>query len=110
MGTTTILSDIATSPSALDVLLNLELFGAYLGFPSGDLGVIFARIARALFGLLGIIFLILVIWSGFTIMISGGNEERVTQAKRTFVNAVIGLVIILTSYSIVTYIVRLLLP
>lgn len=98
------------SPIYTWINYNLLLFGAYLGFPPADLSTVFGRVARALFGLLGLIFLLLVIWSGFSIMISGGDEEKVNKAKKTFFNAVIGLVIILMSYAIVSFIIGLFVP
>jgi len=46
---------------------------------------------------MGALFLILMIYGGFTWMTAQGNEEKIAKAKRIIVNAVIGLSIILLS-------------
>ncbi len=49
---------------------------------------------------LGIIFLALILFSGFQWMTAGGNPENVAKAKKRLINAVIGLIIILASWTI----------
>ena len=51
-------------------------------------------------GLLGILFLILIIYGGFKWMNAQGAEEDVTKAKNILTQAVIGLVIIMAAYAI----------
>ncbi|HNV96879.1 MAG TPA: hypothetical protein PKL13_01000 [bacterium] len=67
-----------------------------------------AFIIRLIMGFLGIAFLILTIISGFQWMMSGGNEEIISKAKNRIKNSVIGLAIILLSYSISIFIFDLL--
>ncbi|MBU0722584.1 pilin [Patescibacteria group bacterium] len=55
-------------------------------------------------GLLGIIFLILIIYAGFNWMTAAGEEEKVTKAKDTLQRAVIGLIIIIAAYSITYFV------
>jgi hypothetical protein len=74
-----------------------------------DLGFLISRIIQIVLSFLGIIFLILIIFSGFRWMTSGGNEEAVKKAQGTIKTAIIGLVIVLTAYSI-TYFVFKYLP
>ncbi|MCX6796023.1 MAG: hypothetical protein NTW06_00825 [Candidatus Falkowbacteria bacterium] len=50
--------------------------------------------------LLGIIFLILVLYAGFTWMTSLGNEYKVRKAKDTLIQATIGIIIIISAYAI----------
>ena len=54
--------------------------------------------------LLGIIFLVLILYGGFIWMISGGNEFKVAKAKKILTNAVIGLIIVLSAYSITYFV------
>ena len=61
-------------------------------------------IIRSLLGILGILFLILIIWGGYEWMFSGGNEERVTKAKQRIKMAVNGLIIVLLAYAISSFI------
>lgn len=79
-----------------------------LGLPAYDIRVIIANIIRAALGLLGIICLVLMLYAGYLWMTSGGNEEQIGSAKRILTNAVIGLAIILSAYTIVLFVMRLL--
>ncbi len=51
-------------------------------------------------GFLGILFLSLVIYSGWQWMTAGGNEEKVSEAKQRIKNAVLGLALIFFAYII----------
>ena len=62
---------------------------------------------QGIFGLLGIIFSLLIIYAGFLWMTAQGTEEKVKRAKNIITSAVIGLVIIVASYAIVGYVVAL---
>jgi lysylphosphatidylglycerol synthetase-like protein (DUF2156 family) len=55
-------------------------------------------------GFIGLIFLIMIIYSGVQWMTSAGNEEKITKAKQRIINSVIGVVIILLSYAIANWI------
>jgi len=48
----------------------------------------------------GIIFLIMIIFSGFQWMTSGGNEEVITKARKRLINSIIGVALILCAYII----------
>ena len=52
----------------------------------------------------GVIFLILIIYAGFTWMLARGNEAEVKKAKDLMFDAVIGLVIILSAYAITAFV------
>ena len=54
--------------------------------------------------LLGVIFLVLVIYGGFLWMTSGGNETKVLKAKQTLTRAIIGFIIIISSYAITMFV------
>jgi len=58
----------------------------------------------AFLGLLGIIFLVLIIYAGYNWMTAQGDEEKVTIAKNTLTRAVIGLIIIVAAYSITYFV------
>lgn len=75
----------------------------------GDPRVIAARIINVALGLLGIIFLALVIYAGFLWMTSGGDSSNAERARTLLRNAVIGLIIILTSWAITRYVISRLL-
>lgn len=71
---------------------------------STSLSGIVAIVIKAFLGLLGIIFLVLIIYAGFEWMTAQGDEEKVTKAKDTLTRAIIGLVIIIAAYSITYFV------
>ncbi|MDP3970150.1 MAG: hypothetical protein Q8P90_00450 [bacterium] len=60
-------------------------------------------------GLLALVATGIILWGGFAWMLSGGNEEKVANAKLILRNGVIGLVIVLASWGIATFVINLLL-
>ncbi|MCX6744587.1 MAG: pilin [Candidatus Parcubacteria bacterium] len=64
-----------------------------------------ATIIQILLGLLGIVFVILMIYGGVLYMTSTGEAKKVEHAKNVIVYAVIGVVIIALAYALTTFIV-----
>jgi hypothetical protein len=73
------------------------------GIPA-DPRAIIANIIVVVLGLLGTIFMVLLIVAGFKYMTSMGNEEQTSSAKDQIVSAVIGLAIILAAYALTSFI------
>ena len=65
-----------------------------------DPRIIASRVIRMVLSFLAIIFLCLIVYAGFLWMTAGGNEDNIDKAKKLMNRAVIGLVIVLTAYSI----------
>ncbi|NCU44209.1 hypothetical protein EOM71_00835 [Candidatus Falkowbacteria bacterium] len=59
-------------------------------------------------GLVGVIFLALIIYGGFLWMTAAGNEKQVETAKSIISRAAIGLIIIVLAYAITFFIIKLL--
>lgn len=76
--------------------------GANYGDPI-DPRVTAALIIRAMLGMTTIVLIILNIYAGVTWMTAGGNEEKVEKAKTTIKNSTIGLIIVLSAYSITVF-------
>ena len=55
-------------------------------------------------GLIGMIFVALILYAGYQWMTSAGNEDKITKAKSNLLNAVIGLIIIFLAYSITWFV------
>jgi hypothetical protein len=62
------------------------------------------KIIGAGLAFLGVIFLVLIIYSGFVWMLSRGNDQAVSKAKDTISAAIIGLVIVLAAYALTNFI------
>lgn len=68
---------------------------------SGSLSSLATSIISILLGLAGIIAVIFLIIGGYYWMTARGNETQVVSARKTVINALIGLVIVVLSYMIV---------
>jgi len=95
----------AGESNPLDVLKN---FGGEAGYNQTNnnqgLGIIVGQVISAFLGLLGIIFVILIIYSGFKWMTAGGSPEDVKKAQDTIKRAIIGLIIIASAYAITYFV------
>ncbi len=69
-----------------------------------DIRMVIVSLIRTFLGLLGIVFVGLLVYAGFKYMTSQGNDDQVAEARKQIVHSVIGLVIILTAYSITHFI------
>lgn len=56
-------------------------------------------------GLLGIVFIVLIVYAGYVLMTARGEEKKVTEAKDTITSAIIGLAITLGAYAITDFVV-----
>jgi len=65
---------------------------------------IVAVVIKAFLGLLGVIFVVLIIYAGYSWMTAQGEEEKVIKAKDTLRQAVIGLIIITAAYAITYFV------
>ena len=63
-----------------------------------------ATIINYILGLMGVVFAILIIYGGWEWMTAGGNEEQVTKGKKYLINSTIGLIIILSAYTITWFV------
>ena len=63
-----------------------------------------ANIVKTLLTLVGIVFVVLIIYGGFTYMTAAGADEKVKKAKSILKNSVIGIIIITMGYTITFFI------
>ena len=63
-----------------------------------------AYIINPLLSLVGVIFLVLMIYGGFLWMTAGGNSGQVDKAKNILITAIIGTVIIAAAYAITNFV------
>lgn len=72
--------------------------------PSLTLGGVVALIIKGFLGLLGVIFIILIVLAGYNWMTAAGDEEKIKKATSTIRSAIIGLLIIIAAYSITYFV------
>ncbi len=65
------------------------------GKPKQEFAYAWVNSVNGLITLMGILFMILVIYGGWLWMSAKGNEEQVQRAKKLLINAVIGLAVII---------------
>ena len=70
------------------------------GTDAADPRIVASRLIRMFIGVLGVIITYLFVMAGYHFVSSHGNEEKVTKARKMMQGAVIGLIIILASFSI----------
>jgi len=74
-----------------------------LGLGEADLEETVIAIIQWILGLLGLVGVIMILYGGFTWMTAGGNEEKIEKAKKIISAAIIGIIIVILSWAIVTY-------
>jgi len=111
---------IAFSTTIYGLIIALPVFAADdygLGATAGEAGLttglasksvpeIIGSVIGVVLGLLGVVFMILLLYGGYSWMTAYGNEQKLTKAKDTIINAVIGLIIILAAYAISTFVIN----
>lgn len=101
-----ILGILAFIDPALAQTDDLASVGTSAGYSSDtDLMEIIGRIISIVLGSLGVIFLILLVYSGWVWMTAGGDAERVKKAQRILINATIGIIVVVMAYAITTFII-----
>lgn len=61
---------------------------------------------QQMLGMVGVVLVILIIYGGLMWMTAGGNEEKVTKAKKLLTSAIIGIVIIFGAYAITEFVLK----
>jgi hypothetical protein len=99
-----------TQASGGDVLGSLIMTGGSGTYDVGkyedtDIAVYIGNIIQYILGFLGVIFLVLLIYSGFLWMTARGESDAVSTSKDILTNAIIGLIIVLMSYVVTSYVI-----
>jgi hypothetical protein len=81
--------------------------GFFVSLPNNTpQGIIMFAIQRILLPLSGTVALLFIIIGGYQYITSGINEEMAESGKKTLQNAIIGLIIVILSYLIVTVVIN----
>jgi len=81
-------------------------YGAETGLGTKDIRTTVAQVIKVAMGLLGIVAVVIILIGGFTWMTAGGNEDKVSEAKKWIFSGVIGLAIILSAYALTSFIIN----
>ena len=78
-------------------------FANTAGLGSGDLVTAIAYFIRVGLGFLGVAAVVIILIGGFKWVTAGGEEEKVKKAKKYIFQGLIGLIIVLSAYTIATF-------
>lgn len=81
-----------------------EINGGYARAEETSAAAFAGKFIKAFLSLLGVMFLILMLYAGYNWMIAHGDEQKVTKAKDTLRTSIIGLAIILSAYAIYSFV------
>ncbi len=76
------------------------------GIPTANasLPALIGVLLNSLLSLVGVVFLVIIVYGGFLWMTARGNEQQVDKAKNLITSAVIGLIIIAGGYAITNFV------
>lgn len=72
--------------------------------PGGCIPAYAGTVVNALAGLFGAFFFGLILYGGFLYMTAGGEAAKTQKARETIMNAIIGMLIVASSYAIASYV------
>lgn len=100
--------DHALASAADKALSGLETSAGTAGLASDktDPTEIIGKAINVLLGILGIIFLIIVVYGGIAWTTAAGNPEDVKKARNMIIEGAIGMAVTLAAYSIAYYVVK----
>jgi len=81
-------------------------FPCPLGGGAEKLPQVFGRVIKWILGLVGALFFAMFVYGGFLYIIAGDSAKNAETGKKTLINAVMGLVIVIGSYMFVTWIIE----
>jgi len=80
-------------------------YAAGVGLAKADPRQVAVNIIQLALGFLGILAVIIILIGGFKWMTAAGNEEQIEDAKKVLIAGIIGLVIILGSWAIASFVI-----
>ncbi len=86
--------------------VSIDFPTSFAGFSSQDLKTTIQNIIRLILGFLGIITILIILAGGFKWMTSFGEEGKIEEAKKLISAGVVGLVVVLASYAISSFVIN----
>ena len=98
-------------PGLLENILDIGRQAAAVGLGDSalydlDLRLFVMRIVTQLLGVVGIIFIAYLVWGGALWLTSAGAEEKIQKANKVLIRAIVGVAIILLSYSATRFVAK----
>jgi len=71
-----------------------------------DIVMIAVRASRWILGIVGSLALLMFVYGGFMFLISSGSSDKISKAKAIIVAAMVGLIIVFSSYLIIQFVLK----
>ncbi|MEK7123167.1 MAG: hypothetical protein AAB855_04930 [Patescibacteria group bacterium] len=75
------------------------------GYAKTDLAGVVGNVILAILTIVGLIFLVLMVYAGIRWMLAQGEEQKITEARNLIFQSIIGLIIVLAAYAIAYFVV-----
>jgi hypothetical protein len=96
---------VVTPALASSVVSGIPTLSSFSGvFGSGTLNDVIKGFISIFLALLGVIAVLMILWGGFIWMTAAGDPDKVKKAKDIIYSGIVGLIIILVSYAIATFV------
>ncbi len=98
----------AFAPTMVSAQIDTDLadFQEDTGLGDTDIRVTIGNIVRVFLGFLGILAVLIVMYGGFLWMTAAGNADQIDKAKKVLINGAIGLLIIMSAFTIVHFVLK----
>lgn len=93
---------------ALQETINSTLQNAAIthgGYRNTDIATVVGNVILAILTIIGVIFIVLIVYGGFRWMLAQGEEQKITEARNLIFQSTLGLIIVLAAYAISTFVV-----
>lgn len=68
-------------------------------------GLLIMQFTSVLLSAAGVVSILFIVWNGYSMILAAGKEEKLTEAKKGLTWAIIGLILVILSYSIIRFII-----
>lgn len=94
------------TPNQLNIQNSLINTGDLSGYANKTLPEAVGNVILTAISILGVVFIILIVYAGFKWMLAQGEEQKTKEALSLITNSIIGLIIVLAAYAISYFVVN----
>jgi hypothetical protein len=99
----TVLTSMPVFALAMPAMAQIDIGSQHaenIGLGNRDPKSIIVGVIQVILGFLGLLAVIIILIGGFKWMTAGGNDDKVTEARKLIVSGIIGLLIVLAAWGI----------
>ena len=88
----------------IDANKSSDICKDYIKSTDNQVGLLIARVLKTMLFIIGALSVVMIVYAGFNFVTSAGDSGKVNKAKGVILYAVIGLVVSLLAYAIVSFV------